>query len=90
MEQTASLAPPAADRLTGTIRSINDQGYGFLSVGSGQPHYFLHCSDIPPHAWVKGAVITFTPTPPKKGGRNPRISDAVVVSVPHGAAEVTS
>ena len=85
IEETAPVRLPAVSkRLVGTLRSINDNGYGFLFIGRGLPNHFIHCSQLPPEAWVKGAIVEFTPTAARPGSSAPRVADVVLLKRKEG------
>lgn len=64
-------------RLVGKLVGFHnaDKGYAFLSTGPNTPQYFVHRSDVPPQHWHEGALLEFTPAPPKPGSKNMRAAD---------------
>ena len=79
------MAETITNRIRGTLRGehIYDRAWGFLNPGPGKPDYFIHRNQVPPEAWVYGAVMEFLPQRPKPGTKNPRAGGKIVViSVP--------
>lgn len=85
MSPSASQSASPADRITGTLKKLFENGYGFISTGPGRQEYFVHCTELPPEAWIKGSRIEFTPPASVQKGKSPRAGAPILVALP-GAA----
>lgn len=77
---TQALAAP--ERLRGRLVRKHRDGYGFISIGAGNPEFFVMKSQLPHAAWNRGVEIEFTPMPARRGTRAPRAGNPAVLSLP--------
>ena len=55
------------ETMIGTLVAINDNGYGFISLGPGKPQIFVRVVDVHAGLWRLRQQLRFTVHPPEKG-----------------------